>query len=197
MRFALVIAGIFLLILLESCELGYFKDFSNPYPEVEVVSVSQTGNDTTILKVLIRSEGDANVQDIGGGYSLNGIEFPRDYPLQREASSILGDTFSVPFYNLEIGQTYYFRGFATNDFGYSFSDTVAFQIPEPIAYEVPCELEENTLYYNDKIFRKNYAINAGSRTSIDVAFGPFGVRGSAFLYFTFPEIPNSGIYKTV
>ena len=190
---------ILLVIWLSACEFDYFKDFSDPLPKIETQAISQPGNDTTEIQNRVQSTGETPLSFLGAAYAPKGTPFLDEPAFQVIADDAIGDLISVYFYRLEVGTTYWFRGFAVNEYGYTFSDTVVFQIPPRIAYEPPCELEAETIYYNGQTYAQTFDsefIDSNDEYEVNVSFSPFLFSGAPNLRFDFKERPQNGIYFT-
>jgi hypothetical protein len=168
------------------------KDVEDYYPKVSIESYDFGLNGAVTFTGRLDSEGASGVDYVGmclaKGHVPSGEEYQQLAELKEDG------TFSVKYYNLNNDSVYYIRAFATNSYGYSWSDvlTLGQWTIEPTV--APCNPVLNTM--SDGTFNYNvYAI-----------YGPENFAGTEQQYtlntnfadaqFTFSEPLSTGVYTT-
>jgi hypothetical protein len=168
------------------------KDVEEYYPKVSIESYEIGLNGTVTFTGRVDSEGASGVDYVGMCLAKGHVPSSDEHQLL--AALQQDGTFSVKYYNMNNDSVYYIRAFATNYYGYSWSDVLtpgSWTIEPTVA---PCNPVLNTMTEGTW----NYNIY-----SVD---GPLNLSGSEQQYtlntsfadaqFTFSEPLSTGIYTT-
>lgn len=133
MRFSGLALAI-VVICLTACKKDSFDLFGDPsanaLPKVEMVSVSILDDDETVLmkgRVISEGKGETGY----AGFCFGEMPVPDLLQNQVICGGEAGE-FTAEILGLEADSTYYFRSFASNDFGYVYGDKIIkFTVPNP------------------------------------------------------------------
>lgn len=118
-------------------------DVNDYFPEVRTVSATVQMDGTVLVEGEIISEGEAPVEYLG--FCCGTMPQPELLNRQLISSSISGTRFTAVYSGFSVDSTYYFRSWATNDYGYVYGSVVSLDsiIATPVA--PPCTLTMNTV----------------------------------------------------
>lgn len=179
--FTLIALGV--ILLTNSCRKA-LKDVNDYFPKVKTISaVIQTDGSVKVTGE-IESEGEAKNAVIDmAGFCVSTNSEPKMLDMQRIAT-LDGTTFTFiyPVTEFSVDSSYYFRSWATNNYGYSYGDII--RVDSIIATPVvaPCTLTNNTVniggstptysYYNvDAPDSYNFFIASSGGPSVHFQFG--------------------------
>lgn len=137
-----LIASLIFIALAISCQKA-LKDVNDYFPVVNTISATVQPDGTVLVKGEIESEGAAPVEYFG--FCCGTLEQPELLDRQLIAETWDGQFFSATYTGFEPDSTYYFRAWATNDYGYVYSDIIlplANIIAAPVI--APCSVSLNT-----------------------------------------------------
>lgn len=182
---------------LNGCKEGSFDLFVDPskgaLPEIELLGAKVDGYDVT-LTANVKSEGRTPINYMGFFYSLE-----NPMPDAKSSQVLMNGTkgmFTKTLYDLEPDTVYYFRAFASNDYGYVYSKQVIKVRTNRVV--APCSYTQNTIINH-----------TGTHTFDDFdmdtreGFGYWEVSLNDYFtgwnyYFTFNRIPpTTGEYLVV
>lgn len=151
-KILLYTTAIALLTLNNSCRKA-LKDVNDYFPKVKTVSAVVELDGTVTLTAEIESKGEAKnavIENVGFCVSTNAE------PKMLEGqviSSTDGTTFTatMPVTQFSVDSTYYFRSWATNNYGYAYGDIIALDSIIATPVTAPCTLP-------------NYSVNMGGGT---------------------------------
>lgn len=133
----LLVAGLFL-----SCEKPE-QDVLDYYPVIKTLSAVVQPDGSVEVSAEITSEGAAQVEY--AGFCVDTVPNPDMLSGQALASSVSGNTFSAIYTGFEPNKRYYFRSWATNDYGYVYGNTISVDDIQATPVEPPCTLALNTV----------------------------------------------------
>jgi hypothetical protein len=146
-----------------SCKKA-LNNIADYYPKVKLVSAVVQADSSVLVTATKLSDGAAPIDYIGFCCGTT----PKPNMLSRQIIITSGNpTFSASFKGLNIDSTYHFNAWATNSYGYSYSNTITIQgyVAPPVT--VPCSYTEN---YVD--------LGLGAGTDIFQSVGnPFNLSG--------------------
>lgn len=185
------------LLMFSGCQkikLDMFDNYDNCLPILVTDSIVAIDFKNVRIGTRIMYAGRSEIQHAGVCASKKSI--PSMLDNQVLSTDIIGDYFYVYYNNLTPKDTYYFRSFIANDYGYAYSDIVKFVIPSPEPPYIPCSLPMNIITHN----HKNYTVGSVYAGNSYASFGKWGVyagTSSSFrMNFDFYSVPDNGIYNT-
>lgn len=134
------------LIIISSCKKA-LKNEDDYFVKLTTVSATVQTDGSVLVKAEIQSPGKAkgsSVENAGFCLSTN----PQPKMLDRQLLTTTdGSSFSAvyPASTFSDDSTYYFRAFATNDYGYSYSNIIKLDSVIAPAVTAPCSLTANTV----------------------------------------------------
>ena len=121
------------------------KDYNEYLPVIKLVSAVVQSDGSVLVTGQMDSEGESKIDYIGFCCSTNNTPTMPE----RQVLATSGSTFTANIKNLNVDSAYYFRAFATNSFGYSYSNIIYLNSVVPPAVTVPCTLTANTVNLGD------------------------------------------------
>lgn len=109
-----------LVIFFSSCN----KQLDDPLdylPKIELVSAIEQPDGTVLVTGKVISEGEAPLEYVG--FCMDTTDQPNMLYNQKFAD----ENFSAVYSGFKANTTYYFRAWATNDFGYVYSNTISLE----------------------------------------------------------------------
>ncbi|MEO8148227.1 MAG: hypothetical protein ABI723_11340 [Bacteroidia bacterium] len=187
--FVILIAGA---TMIASCKKT-LKDVNDYFPEVKTVSAVVNPDGTVEVTGEIISEGNAEIENAGFCLSTDSVPYMLDGQV---ICNIDGSTFTATYSDFDPYKKYYFRSWATNDYGYVYGNIVALDSIKATPVIAPCTPALNTIN-----------IGGGTPTDNMIAQAPVaGIDGwevhcSGFSYvnsvvFNFGSKPSTKIYTT-
>lgn len=137
---ALVTAMVFLFS--GSCRKA-LPDVSDYFPDVRTVSATVQTDGTVLVEGEIVSEGDAPVEYTG--FCCGTMNEPQLLNRQLISTSVSGTHFTAVYSGFSIDSTYYFRSWATNDYGYVYGDIIVLDSIVATPVVAPCSLPMNSV----------------------------------------------------
>lgn len=199
MKKLLFLGGMVLTLLLLGCGKP-LDDVNDYFPEVRVLSYTPEVDGSITLTAEVVDEGAGDIEYVG--FCLSDSRTPESVDNQR-LSSLSGNRFTVNFamystlegtaYEIDNDGTYYVRAFATNAYGYSWSQVFTINPWTIPSVDAPCEPTLNTI-----------VIGSGSSSSAFPS-GPSTVNStydytintaSADYKFSFGGPLETGVYTT-
>ena len=184
-----------ILLLANSCRKA-LKDVNDYFPKTKIVSATIQTNGTVLVQGVIVSQGDAAIENIGFCYATNKNPNMASNQIMVTAN---GTKFSAtyPVSNFNVDSVYYFRSWATNQYGYAFGNTISLDSIIAVHITPPCTNTMNTV---------NEGGGAGTTTytTIDTitnymntwSFTAQTYSSPISVVFTFGSAVTTGIYKT-
>lgn len=132
---------IFLLFFCYSCRKAK-EDYNDYLPKVKTLSATIQIDGSVTLTGELESEGDADVKYIG---FCCGTKNPPEMTDRQIICSLQNSTFSATYPQLSNDSSYHFRAWATNKYGYSYSNTLTLDsiiVPQVVA---PCTNTNETV----------------------------------------------------
>lgn len=183
---------ILFLIISNSCRKAK-KNIDDYFPKVNIVSAEIQQDGSVLLTGQIESKGVAEIEY--AGFSCNSTPSPK--LLDRQViAEMNGSVFTATISNFDIDSTYYFRVWATNDYGYKFGNEISLSNITPPLVTPSCTLNKNYLNYGAGSGSTSYySVSAPSQSSStwDITAN----SGSYPLHLAFGSPVNTGIYTTV
>lgn len=189
---------LFASIIFTACNTGgfdLFDDFSGYQPIVKIESVKMSGTKTVSVVCKILDPGQSSIQFAGICMSQDSNPI---MPNNQVLGTIISKNRYQSLYNDLIPKdTYYFRPFATNDYGYVYGDVVKFIVSSPEPPKIPCTLQLNNIFF----LSTNYNVlnvSAGPAYATKGVWGVYvktpypNVMGS--MEMDFNSIPDNGEY---
>lgn len=175
------------------------KDVDDYFPELQIVEVTPKSDGSVTVTAKLISSGAGDIEFVGMCLSENGEPTSDD---DQKLSQLNGDEFSVnysrytrndgAFLSLENTETYYVKAFATNAFGYSWSEVFEIEPWEIPSVAVPCSLQAN--YFNPGTGLQ-YGVASGPTTPSST-YNYTVNSSSASLNFFFGSPLETGTYTT-
>lgn len=185
--------AICVVLLSNSCNKA-LKDVDDYFVKISTVSATVQTDGTLLVKGNIESIGNGPVEITGFCYNTQGNPEMLDNQI---IATIDGNTFSVtyPCSNFSVDSAYYFRSWATNDYGYSYGNTIRVDSILAPSVTPPCSLTANTVRISS---------STGTFTYTDVTVPSYymgewsfdGSSGGPSVSYTFGSALTTGIYTT-
>jgi hypothetical protein len=173
---------------------GLFYDYSDVMPRVEIESFSMNSARNLTIKVRIFGDGKSDLTYIGTCMSNDST--PEMLDNQQLTFEIYDDCYYIDYNGLTPLDTYYFRPFIANDYGYCYGKVVRFIVPKPQPPYIPCILQNNDIYFN----LVNYSVSDVYSGKSQAISGEWGCYVSTFkgmvMHLDFKSVPENGIYST-
>jgi len=179
------------LIFSGSCRKA-LKNIDDYYPKITITATKQTDG-STLVNGTIQSKGAASIDKIG--FCTGTMSSPNMVNKQVIVTPS-GSSFSTVYTDFNVDSTYYFRGWATNKYGYVYSNTVSLDsiIAQPV---IPsCSLILNTVNTGGGtptgIY---YTVSVPSNNMVSWSFTGQTATGH-IVTFVFGSVITTGIYTT-
>lgn len=178
------------MLLTNSCRKA-LKDVNDYFPKIKLVSATVQANGSVLLTGEIESKGGSAIEHLG--FCFNYSNPPT--MLDNQISLTAGSVFSAEVSGVSVDSVYYFRAWAANSFGYSYSNVISLDsiIASPV---IPsCSLSVNTIDFGGG-FIENYSnveapVTSNGETSFD------GTTSSGHsVSFVFGSTITTGTYTT-
>lgn len=183
------------LILANSCRKA-LKDVNDYVPELKTVSATIQTDGTLLLQGEIVSEGEAAIEYAGFCYATNTNPNMASNQIMVKVN---GSNFSAayPCSGFDIDSVYYFRSWATNDYGYSYGNVISLDSIVASPVTPPCTNTMNTVNEGAGQGDIQY-INIGTITNYmnTSEFRAQTYSDPVSVDFTFGSNLTTGIYKT-
>jgi hypothetical protein len=194
----LVVTSIFMILTIFSCRKP-LKDTNEYYPKVSSVTHTVNLDQSITFTAHIEDPGAADIEYVGMHFSLTGEPTEND---QQVLATLNGDVFSATIYgitepdgsyfDLDHESSFYVKAFATNQFGWSWSQTYKMLPWEIPTVEAPCTPSNNTFNFGNGVMS---AFVSGPSTAtggyVYTLNGSFGDSE-----FRFNQPIHTGIYTT-
>ncbi|MCW3103146.1 MAG: hypothetical protein JWO09_1586 [Bacteroidetes bacterium] len=128
-----------ILLMASACKKAK-KNYDDYLPKVKIESAVVQTDGSVLVTGRIESEGSARLERIGLCCSTGDPKMTD----RQIVCDLAGDYFSGIFMYLSIDSSYNFRGWATNKYGYSYSDLLTLTDVTPPPVTAPCTLTMNT-----------------------------------------------------
>ncbi len=182
-----------LLIIFSSCK-KVEKDVNDYLPVVKTVSAVMQSNGTVRVTGEIIYEGVTELHY--AGFCADTAGSPEMMDNQLLSGSLLADnTFSVEYSDLTLYKKYYFRSFASNEYGYTYGDIIYIDSILPFDATPPCTITQNTYTYNSQTQTLTNVTTESFNTGEN--YRVIGGNGSSTLKMEFYHPPVTGKYVTV
>lgn len=182
--------------ILTSCQFDLFEEDEYVLPETTILKVSNNEVNETEITFSVSDPSEYAIAYMG--ICFNQIGNPATHENQSLFQGERG-SFVMKISDLKADSTYYFRSFAANDFGYSESNVISYQIPEPVPIFAPCTINVNTVE-EDNVPYSTYSefasANSGNAGNYGVDLMYNNISGQQNLKFSFNSLPTTGIYTT-
>lgn len=187
---------ILLPVFLTSCQFDLFEKDEFQLPNTKILMVSNNEVNETEITFSVSDPTDNAIDYMGICYNQLG-----DPNASENQNLLQGErgSFIIQISDLKPDSTYYFRSFVANDFGYSESNVVSYQIPEPTPIFAPCTINVNTIEEDNSPYSISSSFaskNSGSAGNygVDLMYSSFS--GQKNLKLSFNSLPTTGIYST-
>ncbi len=189
LTFVFSLSVMFVCIIFASCRKKIIT--TTAPPKVSLSSVAYYGLDTVIAKATILSNGGGEISAEGFICSTN-PDFS-GYPSQISAYGTTNFSSLIPAKHYV---TYYFKAFATNSNGTSYSNVIKFTVPPPASATAPCTLSNNVITDSNKgTYTVSVLGDASNATWGNYEVNFYGPVQDVYMYFY--DLPHNGIYTTV
>ena len=188
-------ASLIFMVLATSCQKA-LKDVNDYFPVVNTISATVQPDGTVLVEGEIESEGAAPVEYLG--FCCGTLEQPELLDRQLIAETWDGQFFSATYTGFEPDSTYYFRGWATNAYGYVYSDIIlplTNIIGAPVT--APCSLSLNTCAIGGGQPVADYSAVSAPTASIDSWEITATTATGPVVNLIFGSPVTTGIYSTV
>jgi len=194
--FLLYTIFLILVVLVPGCKKKSFElfksDYSDYLPVVKTVSVSPYSNDTTLVVIELVSEGDKPIELAGVCYGVNPNPVITDNYVICTQSGI--GKYTLKISSLYISEVIYIRGFASNEYGYVYGNTMKYTVVAPSAPTVPCSLTNDQINFGGWQFNMSN-VQCYQTTLYDAQYEVYSSCSSfAEMDLYFRQQPSNGIY---
>lgn len=161
------------------------------FPIVKTVSAVVQADGTVLVTGRIENEGEAEIEYVG--FCMNNEGNPQ--MLDNQAVVALnGSQFTAIYGGLVEGETYYFRAWATNDFGWKLGNEIETSDITVVAIDPPCSYSNQVEFGligigGPQTFYAISSINANFTITANAPNADVSVR--------FSQMPTTGLYYTV
>ncbi|MFM9944738.1 MAG: hypothetical protein ACKVQB_05845 [Bacteroidia bacterium] len=181
---------LFGVILLFSTCRKPLKDVKDYYPVVETVSATVQDDGTVLIEGQIVKDGETEADLFG--FCMSKEPIPNMVDNQISNPKVEGKKFSGVYEDFELNTPYYFRTWASNDFGYSYGNIIYLDSIKPAYKTAPCTPSINTF---DNGMGAGYKSISNVYVYTNQVWEMQWVSSGSYFYLTFSEIPKTGIYK--
>jgi len=188
---ALIIA---LICCLLSCK-KVLKDWDDYFPEIELTSAAVLSDGSVELVGTVISEGASPIEFAGFCVSTQPMPVMDD---DQAIVSVDGNTFTVIYDGFDPYTRYYFRAWAVNEWGYTYSNILSLDsiVAQPV--DPPCAPSMNTIDFivgvggGNEVFDNVDEPMHGFKTWDFRAW----TTGSGIIDFSFGSAPHTGVYTS-
>jgi hypothetical protein len=185
-----ILVYISLLLFTSACRKAA-KDVNDYLPKIKLASATVQDDGSVVLSATIESKGYGNVEEQGFCMSTNPI--PKLLDRQVFLNGVSTD-FSAVYENLSVDSVYYFRAFATNKYGYAYSNIISLSGITPVVISPPCSLNLNSVNLGTG---SSGTISSVSQPVYSLGVYSFSANASnATIQFEFGSTLNNAIYTT-
>lgn len=146
------LTAMFLLLLYSSCRKAK-SDYNDYLPKLKTISATVQTDGSVLVKGELVSDGEAPVWYVGFCCST------KNPPEMTERQIICSNTFSAIYPNLNADSSYHFRAWATNKYGYSYSNTITLDSIIAPLVTAPCSLAMNTVSKDGSFTSSIYSVS--------------------------------------
>lgn len=177
-------------LTISSCRKA-LKDVNDYFPKIKTVSATVQTDGSVLLRGEVDSKSEGNIEYLGFCCSTNGDPKIRDRQITVASNGTFSATYPGGF---NVDSIYYFKAWATNEFGYSYGNTLRLDsiIATPIT--PPCTLTMNTLNLSGGQTQTYTSVTEPEEYMGIYEFS--GSTGSTQVNFTFGSTITTGTYTT-
>lgn len=178
------------LLTTSSCRKA-LKDVNDYFPKIKTVSATVQTDGSVLLRGEVDSKSEGNIEYLGFCCNTNGDPKIRDRQITVASNGTFSATYPGGF---NVDSIYYFKAWATNEFGYSYGNTLRLDsiIATPIT--PPCTLTMNTLNLSGGQTQTYTSVTEPTEYMGTYEFS--GSTGSTGVNFTFGSALTTGTYTT-
>ncbi len=181
---------ILLFVCLCSCRKA-LKDVNDYIPKVTLVSAIIQDNGSVLLTGSIENKSDSPAEYKGFCYDTKNPNSILDNQVPVGA----GGAFTAEIGGLNVDSVYYFKAWAANSYGYSYSNVISLDSVMAAPIVPPCSLTPNTVDFGDGII-KTYAFVSQPTTSYEqISYTATTTNGNS-VNFTFGSSLTTRTYIT-
>lgn len=181
---------LFILLLLNTSCRKALKDVNDYFPKIILVSATVQADGSVLLTTDVESKGGSEIEYLGFCYSSI---HSSPIMLDNQISLAAGSTFSTAIPGLSADSVYYFRAWAANSFGYSYSNVLSLDSIIAPVVTPPCTLVANKVDVGDGFQRSITSVSVPTSSSGTISFI---ATASTSLNFIFGSTITTGIYTT-
>ena len=189
-----IIISLVLLSFAGACRKA-LPDINDYFPAVKTLSATVQADGTVLVEGQLVSEGAAPVQY--AGFCCGTGQRPHITERQLIAENVTDGKFTAVYSGFNPDSTYYFRTWATNEYGYAYGDSVSLSGISATPVDPPCSMSLNScspggfqpLAYFDEVSVVSRSVSGWELTASSSS-GPL-------VKFTFGSALATGVFQTV